>query len=62
VLPTLGTARFASALGVHTFTKSSSIIASSPAFTGKAVPRVARLARLEELEAHARSIESRKLS
>jgi histidinol dehydrogenase len=59
VLPTLGTARFSSALGVQTFTKCSSIIAASPAFTGKAAPRVARLARLEGLEAHARSIESR---
>jgi len=59
VLPTLGTARFASALSVQTFTKRTSIIAASPAFSATAASPVARLARLEALEAHARSMEFR---
>jgi histidinol dehydrogenase len=59
VLPTLGTARFASALSVQTFTKRASIIAASPAFSAGAACLVARLARREALEAHARSMESR---
>ena len=59
VLPTNGTARFSSALSVETFTKKSSIIAASAAFTQKNAPKIARLARLEGLEAHARSAETR---
>jgi len=60
VLPTQGTARFASALSVHTFCKRTSIIAASPAFTREHADSVARLARLEGLEAHARSAEARR--
>ena len=59
VLPTLGTARFSSALSVQTFTKRTSVIAASPAFAVASARPVARLARLEALEAHARSMESR---
>jgi histidinol dehydrogenase len=60
VLPTLGTARFASALSVQTFCKRSSIIAASPAFAREHAGSIARLARLEGLEAHARSAEARR--
>lgn len=60
VLPTLGTARFASALGVDNFCKKSSIIATSPAFLQANGDKIARFARLEGLEAHARAVESRK--
>jgi histidinol dehydrogenase len=59
VLPTLGTARFASALSVQTFTKRTSVLAASPAFAAGAIAPAARLARLEALEAHARSLEAR---
>jgi len=61
VLPTLGTARFASALSVQTFCKRTSIIAASPAFARDHTDSIARLARLEGLEAHARSSEIRRL-
>lgn len=59
VLPTLGTARFSSALSVSTFTKKSSLIAAPAAYTRKHGDKIARLARLEGLEAHARSVECR---
>ncbi len=59
VLPTMGTARFSSALSVETFCKNTSIIAASPAFSNANAASVARLARLECLEAHARSMEMR---
>lgn len=59
VLPTLGTARHASALCVQTFCKKISIIAASPAFTKQHAASIACLARLEGLEAHARSVELR---
>jgi histidinol dehydrogenase len=60
VLPTLGTARFASALSVQTFCKRTSIIAASSAFVREHADSIARLARLEGLEAHARSAEMRR--
>ncbi len=60
VLPTLSTARFSSALSVQTFVKKSSVVATSPAFTAANADKIARLARLEGLEAHARSVEKRK--
>lgn len=60
VLPTLGTARFSSALSVQTFCKRTSVIAASPAFARSSADAVARLARMERLEAHARSMERRK--
>lgn len=59
VLPTLGTARFSSALSVQSFCKKSSIIATSPDYLAQHGGKIARLARLEGLEAHARSVEVR---
>ncbi|MDR2572740.1 MAG: histidinol dehydrogenase [Desulfovibrio sp.] len=59
VLPTMGTARFASALSVQTFCKKASILATSPAFVRGNAAAIAALARLEGLEAHARSVEAR---
>lgn len=59
VLPTLGTARFSSALSVQTFCKKTSLIAASAAFVQQNAAAVAALARLEGLEAHARSVECR---
>ncbi|MEG2173381.1 MAG: histidinol dehydrogenase [Desulfovibrionaceae bacterium] len=59
VLPTMGTARFSSALSVQTFCKKTSIIAASEQFTRQSAVSIARLARMEGLEAHARSVESR---
>ncbi len=59
VLPTMGTARFSSPLTVQTFCKRSSVVAASPSFVQKHAKSIARLARLEGLEAHARSMECR---
>jgi histidinol dehydrogenase len=55
ILPTMGTARFSSALSVSTFCAKSSIIAVSRDFVAENAHSVACLARLEGLEAHARS-------
>lgn len=59
VLPTLRTARFSSALSVQNFCKKTSIVATSPVFLLENAPAIASLARLEGLEAHARSVEIR---
>ena len=59
VLPTMGTARFSSALGVDTFVKKSSVIAASADYVREHGPAIASLARWEGLEAHARSVEQR---
>jgi len=59
VLPTMGTARFSSALSVETFLKKSSLISTNRAYLQKHGAKIARLARLEGLEAHARSVEQR---
>jgi len=59
VLPTAGTARFYSPLGVEDFIKRSSLIRFSPEALAKIAPDVVRLARLEGLEAHARAVEAR---
>ena len=59
VLPTLRTARFSSALSVQNFCKKTSIVATSLAFLLENAPAIASLARLEGLEAHARSVEIR---
>jgi histidinol dehydrogenase len=56
VLPTMGTARFASALGVETFLKKSSIISYSRAALANDAEHIIRLARLEGLTAHAASV------
>jgi len=59
VLPTAGTARFASGLSVDHFTKKTSVISySSEALTRDAAD-IMRLAQLEGLEAHARSVKVR---
>jgi len=59
VLPTNGTARFSSALSVDDFCKKSSILSAEPLYMQKQAAKIARLARLEGLEAHARSAEKR---
>jgi histidinol dehydrogenase len=59
VLPTGGTARFASLLGVWDFQKRTSVIEAGRTTLARLGPPVARLARLEGLEAHARAIEMR---
>ncbi len=59
VLPTMGSARFASALSVQDFCTRSSIISATPAYLKSHADKIAGLARLEGLEAHARSVEVR---
>ena len=59
VLPTMGTARFASALGVETFLKKSSIISYSKTGLEGDAEHIKTLARLEGLTAHAASVSSR---
>lgn len=59
VLPTLSTARFSSALSVETFCKKTSLIATDRGYLTDHGAKIARLARLEGLEAHARSVEHR---
>ena len=59
VLPTAGTARFASALSVEHFVKKTSIIHYSRAAFKKEAGDVMRLAELEGLDAHVRSIKVR---
>ena len=56
VLPTMGTARFASALGVETFLKKSSIISYSKQALQNDAEHIQRLAELEGLTAHANSV------
>lgn len=59
VLPTSGTARFSSPLGVYDFQKRSSIIYCSAAGASRLGKTASVLARSESLEAHARSAEYR---
>jgi histidinol dehydrogenase len=59
VLPTAGTARFASPLGTEDFVKRSSVIEFSPAGLAAALPHLGALARIEGLDAHARAAELR---
>jgi histidinol dehydrogenase len=59
VLPTSGTARFSSPLGVYDFQKRSSIIYCSPEGASKLGETASVLARGESLEAHALSAEYR---
>jgi len=59
VLPTGGTARFASPLGAYDFVKRTSIIQATPAAISRLGPTVAILARMEGFEGHARAIEQR---
>ena len=60
VLPTSGTARFSSPLGVYDFQKRSSIIFCSPEGASVLAETASTLARSEDLEAHAISAEYRK--
>jgi histidinol dehydrogenase len=59
VLPTGGTARFFSPLGVEHFLKRINILSFSQRALAEAQEDVVRLARLEGLEAHARAVEVR---
>lgn len=59
VLPTNGTARFSSPLNVDDFVKKSSIISYSKTAIEQNGYKIAALARLEGLEAHARAVEKR---
>jgi len=59
VLPTGGTARFASPLGVYDFVKRTSMIEAAPRTLARLGPAVMRLARLEGLEAHGIAVERR---
>jgi histidinol dehydrogenase len=59
VLPTAGTARFSSPLGVYDFQKRSSLIEVSERGAAALGPIAAELARGEGLEAHARAAEMR---
>ncbi|MBW1679090.1 MAG: histidinol dehydrogenase [Deltaproteobacteria bacterium] len=59
VLPTSGTARFSSPLGVYDFLKFFNLTHFNQAQLKKLGPDIIRLARLEGLEAHARSVELR---
>jgi len=60
VLPTAGTARFSSALSVNHFIKHTSVIHYSAEAFHKEAGDVVCLARIEGLEAHARTIEIRR--
>jgi len=59
VLPTAGTARFSSPLGVYDFQKRSSLIGCSPQSVQTIAGQASVLARAEGLTAHARSAEYR---
>ncbi len=59
VLPTSGTSRFSSPLGVGDFLKRSSVLEIGPKAFAKLAPDVMRLAGLEGLTAHAESVKVR---
>jgi histidinol dehydrogenase len=59
VLPTGGTARFSSPLGVYDFLKRASVIQASLQAIAKLGPHIVRLAEMEGLEAHARAVQYR---
>jgi histidinol dehydrogenase len=59
VLPTSGTARFSSVLSVADFLRRQSVLEYSRTALVSAKKKIAALARLESLEAHARSVEGR---
>jgi histidinol dehydrogenase len=59
VLPTAGTARFASPLGTEDFVKRSSVIEYSPSGLAAALPHLGALARIEGLAGHGRAAELR---
>lgn len=59
VLPTNSTARFASGLNVDDFMKKTSVVYYTEKTWEQNAPKIARLARMEGLEGHARAVESR---
>ena len=59
ILPTSGTARFSSPVGVYDFIKRTQFIQYSAAALEKEAQYVTTLARVEGLEGHARAIEAR---
>ncbi len=59
VLPTMGTARFSSALGVDTFLKKTSIISYSKDALLREKDHIVRLAQIEGLDAHAMAVVKR---
>lgn len=59
VLPTNSTARFASGLNVDDFVKMTNLIYYTEKTWQQNAPKIARLARMEGLEGHARAVESR---
>jgi histidinol dehydrogenase len=59
VLPTAGTARFASPLGTDDFVKRSSVIEYSRSGLAAALPHLATLSRIEGLQGHGRAAEAR---
>jgi histidinol dehydrogenase len=59
VLPTAGTARFSSPLGVYDFIKRSSLICLSPGGLKKLSTPAMRLAQMENLEGHRESVRKR---
>jgi len=59
VLPTSGTARFFSPLGVYDFTTRFSYLEFSKESLEKYKPVITGIARTEKLEAHARAVETR---
>ncbi|MBT2657333.1 histidinol dehydrogenase [Bacillus sp. ISL-18] len=59
VLPTNGTARFSSPLNVDDFQKKSSVIVYSEKALKENGEKIAKFARMEGLEAHARAVETR---
>ena len=59
VLPTSGTARFSSPLGVYDFLKRTSIMSYSPEALKKEAPFIRVLAEMEHLDAHANAVDLR---
>lgn len=59
ILPTGGTAKFSSPLGVYDFVKKTSFIQFSQDALAQDLAAITTLARAEGLEAHARAVESR---
>ena len=60
VMPTGGSARFASPCGVHAFLKSMSVVRLGSTDSQRLAPVAARMARAERLEGHARAAERRR--
>ncbi|SVB46029.1 uncharacterized protein METZ01_LOCUS198883 [marine metagenome] len=59
VLPTSGTARFSSPLGVYDFVKKTSVMSYSPEALEKDAPLIKILADMEHLDAHANAVDLR---